>query len=103
MSPRLLQSGGTVEFLVTEVQPMIRPVLVLILAGTFATAQSQTSIPADLTLNQALEIALRNSSIIKQARADLQRASGQYQQARSTLLPQAGIFAHQGYQTLNLQ
>jgi outer membrane protein TolC len=81
---------------------MLRLFLVLTLTTTFATAQNQTTLPADLTLSQALEIAFNNSSILRDARANLEKASGQYEQARSVLLPQLNVFAHQGWLTLNL-
>ena len=74
----------------------------LLLAVTSAMAQNRT-LPADLTLTQALEIALVNSTALREAQANLQRTSGQYEQSRSTLLPQVGVAARQGYLTLNLQ
>src|SRR5262249_23604194 len=62
-----------------------------------AAAQNKPVLPKDLTLSQALEIALRNSSALREAEANLEQASGQYKQARSELLPQIGIVARQGY------
>src|SRR5262249_7153569 len=51
----------------------------------------------------ALNIALSNSTTIREAMARLDQASGQYQQSRSALLPQVGVFIRQSIQTLNLQ
>src|SRR5262245_54680569 len=83
---------------------MTRILLVLMLAVSFANAQNPpTTLPQDLTLRQALEIALVNSTVLRQARASLEQATGQYLQARSNLLPQLDIGAHQGFLTVNLQ
>src|SRR5262249_10659801 len=82
---------------------MLRLFLVLLLTATFATAQNRPTLPAELTLRQALDIALVNSSTLREALGNLQRASGQYQQARAALLPQVGAAARQGYETMNLQ
>jgi outer membrane protein TolC len=60
-------------------------------------------IPAQLTLSQALNIALSNSTNIREALARLDQSSGQYLQSRSTLLPQVGVFARQSIQTISLQ
>ena len=68
-----------------------------------AAAQNKPILPKDLTLSQALEIALRNSSTLREAEANLEQASGQYKQARSELLPQIGIVVRQGYLRVNLQ
>ncbi len=76
---------------------------VLLLAVTTAMAQNRSTLPADLTLTQALETALTNSTTLREAQANLQRTSGQYEQSRSALLPQVGVVARQGYLTLNLQ
>jgi len=81
---------------------MKRLFLVLLLSAGLAEAQNTTTLPADLTLTRALEIALVNSSTIRQARADLAQATGRYEIARSTLLPQLGLGARQGYLTVNL-
>jgi outer membrane protein TolC len=60
-------------------------------------------IPAQLTLSQALNIALTNSAVIREAKAQLDQTSGQYLQSRSALLPQMGIAARQSIQTISLQ
>lgn len=59
-------------------------------------------LPAQLTLAQALEIALTNSTNLRTAIARLQQASGQYEQYRSTLLPQLNVDAYQSERTINL-
>src|SRR5262249_27894835 len=75
----------------------------LMLMSTFAMAQNRSTLPADLSLRQALDIALTNSTTPREAQANLDQASGRYQQARSALLPQVGVAARQGYETMNLQ
>src|SRR5438477_9298404 len=76
---------------------------VLLLAVTPAMAQNRSTLPPHPTLTQALEIALTNSTTLREAQPNLQRTSGQYEQSRSALLPQVGVVARQGYLTLNLQ
>jgi outer membrane protein TolC len=66
-------------------------------------AAPQTDLPAQLTLRQALDLALTNSTIIGTALSELNQASGRTEQFRSPLLPQVNIGARQGYQTLNLK
>jgi len=76
----------------------------LLLAATYLGAADQTTtLPAELSLSQALDIALTNSTNIRTAMAQLDQASGKYEQARSPLLPQLDIGAHQAYLTVNLQ
>jgi outer membrane protein TolC len=82
---------------------MKRIVLLSLLTATAVMAQTPATLPADLTLRQALEIALKNSSTLREAEANLLRTSGKYEQSRSDLLPQIDVLAHQGYQTINLQ
>src|SRR5215475_9604962 len=60
-------------------------------------------IPAQLTLSEALNIALTNSVILREAKAQLDQTSGRYLQSRSALLPQLGVFARQAIQTISLQ
>jgi outer membrane protein TolC len=50
-------------------------------------------LPPQLTLPEALNIALTNSTVLREAVAQLDEASGQYRQSRSALLPQLGVFA----------
>src|SRR5215467_1021732 len=76
--------------------------LLLVLTPAFVSAQNPSTLPAELTLKQALDIAFLNSSVLREARANLEKASGTYEQSRSVLLPQVNVFAHQGYLTLNL-
>src|SRR5690242_20036758 len=80
---------------------MIRPCLLLAMAATLAGAE-QPTLPPQLTLAQALDIALQNSTNIRTAMAQLTQASGQYEQSRSPLLPQLDVKAHQDYLTVNL-
>jgi outer membrane protein TolC len=67
------------------------------------TAASCADLPAQLTLSEALNIALTNSTVLREAMAHLDETSGQYLQSRSALLPQVGIFARQSIQTISLQ
>jgi outer membrane protein TolC len=80
---------------------MLRALLLLALAA-FARAAHQSSLPAQLTLSQALDIALANSTDIRTAMAHLQQASGQYAQARAVLLPQLSVGARRSERTINL-
>src|SRR5215510_14849777 len=73
-----------------------------VLAAALAAAPAVPDLPPQLTLSQALNIALANSTNIREALARLNQASGRYQQSRSALLPQLDIAARQSYQTLNL-
>jgi outer membrane protein TolC len=82
---------------------MMRLLLLLVLTATFASAQGRPTLPPQLTLTQALEIALLNSTAIREAQANLDRTSGQYEQSRAALLPQLTLSARQSYQTINLQ
>src|SRR5262245_39191748 len=87
-----------------EVLPMmLRLFAAVILMANFAKAQTPQTLPAQLTLRQALDIALANSTTLREAQAHLEQASGQYQQARSVLLPQAFVGARQAFLTQNLQ
>jgi outer membrane protein len=81
---------------------MMRLLLLALMAAVFAAAADQPTLPAELTLPQALDIALRNSTNIRTAMAQLDQASGRYEQARSPLLPQLNVGARQGYLTVNL-
>src|SRR5215468_9428650 len=82
---------------------MKRLVLLPLLAATVALAQKTATLPADLTLRQALDIALTNNSTIRTAEANMERASGKYEQVRSNLLPELNVVARQAYLTTNLQ
>src|SRR4030095_4329944 len=75
-----------------------------LLVGTAAWSIAYAAdIPAQLTLPEPLNIALTNSTVLREAMAQLDQASGQYLQSRSVLLPQVGIFARQSIQTISLQ
>jgi len=80
---------------------MLRDLLLLALAA-FARAADQPGLPSQLTLSRALGIALANSTNIRTATAHLQKASGQYAQARAVLLPQLSVGARQSERTINL-
>ena len=75
------------------------PCFVLSAALNWATP---ADLPAELSLSQALSLALSNNNVIREAMAHLDQASGQYQQARSALLPQLDVSARQNFQTVNL-
>jgi outer membrane protein TolC len=81
---------------------MSRICLLFALAATLAGAADQPTLPPELTLSEALNIALQNSTNIRTAMAQLDQASGPYEQSRSPLLPQLDIGAHQDYLTVNL-
>jgi outer membrane protein TolC len=80
---------------------MTRFPVLLVLAAVSAAAE-QPTLPSELALSQALNLALTNSSTIRTAMARLDEASGRSQQSRSPLLPQVNIGARQAYQTVNL-
>ena len=82
---------------------ILRVLVILVVTANLAKAQTAPTLPAVLTLRQALDIALTNSATLKEAQANLEQASGQYQQARSVLLPQLYVAARQAYLTQNLQ
>jgi len=69
---------------------------------TVTLAKAAPNLPPQLTLSQALNIALSNNSNIREALARLDEASGRYQQSRSALLPQLGIAVRQSFQTVDL-
>jgi outer membrane protein TolC len=73
------------------------------LAANFATAQDRQALPPELSLPQALRLALSNSTLIRTAQADLARTGGLRAQAKSPLLPQVTLSARQSYYTASLQ
>jgi outer membrane protein len=81
---------------------LLRPSLFLVVTAAWTLA-SGADLPAQLTLPQALNIALTNSTVLREAMAQLDQTSGQYLQSRSALLPQVGVFARQSIQTISLQ
>ncbi|HEX7286098.1 MAG TPA: TolC family protein [Candidatus Angelobacter sp.] len=66
-------------------------------------ATTAQDLPRQLTLSDAIRIALTNSSILRTAQSRLDQASGRYSQSRSALLPQIGAGADQAYLKINLQ
>ena len=82
---------------------MMRWLVTLTLTVMVAEAQVSTNLPAQLNLSRALEIALSNSNTLREAQAKFTQAVGQYEQARSVLLPQVAFAARQSYLTVNLQ
>ena len=80
---------------------MRRFATVFVLTAAFVAAAGP-DIPAQLTLSQALTIALSNSALIREAMAQLDQTSGRYQQSRSTLLPQLYLATRQSFETESL-
>jgi outer membrane protein TolC len=67
-----------------------------------ASAADQQDLPKQLTLSQALSIALTNNSMIRSAQDRLEQAAGRTAQTRSKLLPDLEADARQSYLTINL-
>jgi outer membrane protein TolC len=82
--------------------PLFIVVTLVTLLSTLARAVDQQDLPKQLTLSQAITIALANNSILHEAQSRLDQASGRHEQSRSPLLPQLELDAHQSYQTTNL-
>jgi len=76
--------------------------LLLSVGGVLAVGADRPDLPPVLTLPQALDIALKNSTNIRTAMAQLDQAKGQYEQYRSSLLPQLDLHARQSLLTVNL-
>jgi len=74
----------------------------LLLSPTFVAAQGRPELPAELTLPQALRMALSNSTLLRTSQARSDEAAGQTEQSRAQLLPQLGLVARQTYYTANL-
>jgi outer membrane protein TolC len=80
---------------------------------TAAVAEAQTpqptappaplTLPKELSLSQALEIALSNNTNIREAQARFDQSAGQTEKSKSALLPQLDFRARQGLMTINLQ
>src|SRR6185437_4102143 len=77
-------------------------IAILLLICRPAHPADQPDLPKELTLSQALTIALTNSSTIRTAQSRLQQASGRTAQSHSVLLPQLDLNARQAYLTINL-
>jgi len=82
---------------------MMRLFVAIACSAILLAAQNIPKLPPNLSLGQALEIALVNNSVLHEAQARLAQSSGRYEQARSVLLPQVDLRARQGYLTINLQ
>jgi len=79
-----------------------RKCALLLLTAVLITAADRPTLPANLTLNEALGIALTNSTVIRSAQAELEQASARSVQSRSVRLPQLDIGMRQNLQTVNL-
>lgn len=77
-------------------------ILLLALAPVLARSADQQDLPKQLSLSQALSIALTKSSILRAAQSRLDQANGRYEQDRSPLLPQLDLNVRQSYQTISL-
>jgi outer membrane protein TolC len=75
----------------------------LLAVTTVCTIACAADIPAQLTLPQALNLALTNSTVIREAMAQLDQTSGRYLQSRSVLLPHLDFGARQAIETISLQ
>lgn len=82
---------------------MHRLLLLFALAGCACLADERPVLPPQLTLEQAVSLALRNSTALRTAQARLEQAEARGEQARSALRPQVNISAYQAYQTVNLR
>jgi outer membrane protein len=87
---------------IQSLQTMKRIPALLVLTAAFAMAADRPGLPANLTLSQALSIALANSTVIRDAQAGLDQATGRYAQSRAYRLPQIDISLRQNLQTVNL-
>jgi outer membrane protein TolC len=76
--------------------------ILLLLTAALAAAADRPDLPANLTLNEALAIALTKSAVIRDAVAALDQASGRYTRSRSPLLPHVNIALRQNLQTTDL-
>jgi outer membrane protein len=75
--------------------------LALVLAVPLLAAPAE--IPEQLSLRQALDLALKNSATLRRAAAQLQQAEAQSAQAHSQFLPQVSVAAYDILQTVNLR
>lgn len=82
---------------------MTRSLIVLAATATLAGAAEPTNLPANLTLNEALGIALNNSTAIRNAMTELDQATGRSTQSKSPLMPQLDLGLRQSLQTINLE
>jgi TolC family type I secretion outer membrane protein len=82
------------EFLKGSSPKTVSAVLVFCLIGWAGTARAQTSVPVQMTLDQAVEHALQHSPLLHMAQADVGIAQGDAQSAKAGLLPQADLHAN---------
>ena len=75
--------------------------LALVLAVPLLATPAE--IPEQLSLRQALDLALKNSATLRRAAAQLQQAEAQSAQAHSQFLPQVSVAAYDILQTVNLR
>lgn len=84
-------------------RPLLLPVLIaMLLMSIPARPADEQEFPQQLTLSQALAIALSKNSTIRTAQSRMEQASGRLGQSRAELLPQVDINARQAYLTINL-
>ena len=83
-------------------KPVTKVAGLLLLAITVIVGAAAQDLPQQLTLSQALNLALSNNSTLRTAQNRLEQASGEYMQSRSALLPQVEVHARQAYLTINL-
>jgi outer membrane protein len=84
-------------------RPLLLPVLIaMLLVSIPARPADKQEFPQQLTLSQALAIALTKNSTIRTAQSRMEQASGRLGQSRAELLPQVDINARQAYLTINL-
>ena len=74
----------------------------LLAAALLADVTAAQDLPKQLTLSDAVKLALSNNSTLRTAQSRLEQASGQYEQSRSALLPQVDVHARQALLTINL-
>ncbi|MBI3693519.1 MAG: TolC family protein [Acidobacteria bacterium] len=79
----------------------------LLLCCSITAAAAQTDarpeIPARLTLPQAVELALRQNTLLRLAQAQLTQAEGRSEQSTSGLYPQISLGVGDSYQAVNLR
>lgn len=111
MTKRLVYRLGVDEALDSSVavrarQALGKPIKELrcvLLAAIFLTGVTAAQdLPKQLTLSDAVKLALSNNSTLRTAQSRLEQASGEYMQSRSALLPQVEVHARQAYLTINL-
>lgn len=64
---------------------------------------AQPNLPSELSLRQALDLALKNSATLRRAAAQVEQAQAQTAQAHSAYLPQVNVAAYDTLQTVNLR